>query len=386
MACAHTPCLDGSSNTLVEPTFPRFRELPIELRQAIWRMAMPYRIIHIYERPVKVPKPNKLSTKAPFSEGQRSQEQRRQGWPMVEQAVWPRQCQRDGKLGYWKPMLAPFQHLQEEDLSLEQKGRSGDDADQRHFLQAPMRDPRRDSRRWGIDTDSKIPAIILACREAFQVCNYVRSFAGIETFAQTYFNPDFDILFLSEESAVSLSRENDRTWDKAYDRMNRLIQQLDSTGQLGSVRYLGLTIAGISTWSWLEEWLATVLGSFGNIETLYLVIDDWPMGNGKPWVSRHRAGMCMTTPVNANRALEAFTSPLPDLADWYQLGSSMPSSGIDMARLEVIRLERIETGARPWKLPSIETKHIVYKDMKIKLARAEREYKQKIAQGKISKA
>lgn len=65
-----------SSNASTEPTFPRFKELPIELRHEIWKSAISSRIVHIYERPIREPRPPLSSLH--FRGQSSSQEQRRQ--------------------------------------------------------------------------------------------------------------------------------------------------------------------------------------------------------------------------------------------------------------------------------------------------------------------
>jgi hypothetical protein len=114
-------------------SFPRFNELPQELRWKIWELALPGpRIVHIYERPL-------------------AGDLEKQGF---EQNPVPSvKPHNDGDL--WKK-----------------------------------------STTCGFDSDTEIPAVLLACREAFEYAGYRPSFAYIGSWPQTYFHPQKDTLSL----------------------------------------------------------------------------------------------------------------------------------------------------------------------------------------------
>ncbi|KAF8849809.1 hypothetical protein BDZ45DRAFT_752371 [Acephala macrosclerotiorum] len=355
--------MSGSSPPI---KFPRFRDLPTELRYAVWRMAMPRRVVHIYERPV-----------INLQEQEARKRQRRLESlgvkTLSESNDWAWKRPWDGHSNCGRPV-----NYEEEEYLVHDRAGTEETffckACNAHLPKAPP------SRPLGIDSDSQTPSLILACQESFQACRYVRSFVHKEkgTIAQTYFNPEVDTLFFSEKSA-SL-RESTRSPNSVFGRLERFITKLSSAGQIESVRYVGLTIAGTSSWAWLEKWLAKIIACFANVRTLYLVIDDWPVSadNGKPWLSTHRRGIALAAPINPTKVLELFNSPDPKLADWYHLRSRIPTCGIDHQKFQDFIHEQSETA--PWAGGTfeVETRYVMSRDMAVKLARAQKEWMQKI--------
>ncbi|CZR51317.1 uncharacterized protein PAC_01192 [Phialocephala subalpina] len=227
--------------------------------------------------------------------------------------------------------------------------------------------PKKIPGTWGLESDKQIPGILLACREAFEVCNRScsRSFANKGALAQTYFNFELDSLILSEESAVSLYYPDSRC---AADRLIKLIKHLGTGGQLHSVRYLGLSLANRATWDLIGYRLE---------------------GNGKPWRSKRMADVLFRPANSVEQAFEIYNNPNLDLLEYNRFSSPSKQrvSGIEETRLEKHRKEQVALGRPSWKLPTIETRHLVKKDIKWKLAAAEKELRRKLnAQNMVPKA
>ncbi|CZR51316.1 uncharacterized protein PAC_01191 [Phialocephala subalpina] len=361
MAYAQTIPVSGTS---IE--FPRFPDLPTELRHKIWRAAMPRRVVHIYERPV-------LDTHELAHRKRHRRLEQLGVKTRSEPNEWMWKRPWDGYSDRGKPIGF------EEEEYLQERGKETFFCESCNVFLPKARPPRP----WGIGSDAEIPSIILACREAFEICKYAQSFAYRDegTFAQTYFKPEVDTLFFSESSPSTLRDPTCRT-TSAFDRLERMITALGTT-QLETVRYVGLTVAGISSWALLERWLARVLCCFKNIRTLYLVIDDWPqwpigVNNGKPWMFKHRAGVTLAAPINPNKVLEIFNNPDPKLADWYQLRSRMPPCGINPQRLQDLIDNQAESVSWAGGSFGVEARYVIYPNMAVKLARAQKEWRKRI--------
>jgi hypothetical protein len=224
-------------------SFPRFNELPQELRWKIWELALPGpRIIHIYERPLvgDLQKPGLKQDLA---------------------ASVIRHCDRD----LWKK-----------------------------------------STTCGFDSDTETPAVLLACREAFEYAGYRPSFAYTGSWPQTYFHSQKDTLFLSHLTTHL---------DPAPDDMVRVAREMSKSCELHRVRHLALSIAAYVSYRHghrksLLEWLDNILDLFGGIERLTLVLYR-ETASGIPWRAKPGPDMVMIDPIDVHRAFKKFNNPRP---------------------------------------------------------------------------
>ncbi|KUJ22906.1 uncharacterized protein LY89DRAFT_664687 [Mollisia scopiformis] len=428
LADVNLSSLESAANP---PTFPQFRDLPGELRHAIWRMAMPGpRIVHIYERKVRNPveqeRQKRLEQQAVERETNSCHEQlrpdpernahaqrmdesraaRRADMPRISRTLnlrrslqfgWESECEEtwegsrtdsrwDGMSDLWTTMLRRSTPLA-----------SSPDKSNRRLVadsgKTPLDSPHsgRLPGTWGIESDSYRPEIIFTCQDAFQACKYTPYFSGPSTIPQTYFNPEIDVLHISEESPWS--------WvDLDYgpeERLDRFITQLavGSAGQLKSVRHLALSIAGCNRWSNKEDWLLKLLGCFGNLEVLTLVIEDKPWLDIKSWKSKHRSDDVFLDSDVLAPAFDNYSSSETSASDRSKFKASpkIPPLDIDLNRLEALRWRQIATGnwqglSPNWKLPIIKINQIVDRRIKLKFDRVRKEVeKRRLAELKAKK-
>jgi hypothetical protein len=227
-------------------SFPRFNELPQELRWKIWELALPgLRIVHIYERSLA------------------------------------------GNL---------------EEQGLEQNP-------------APSEEQHSDGDRWkksttcGFDSDTEIPAVLLACREAFEYAGYRPSFAYTASWPQTYFHSQKDTLFLSHLTSHLGPTSLD------IDDLVRVARDMSNGCELHHVRNLALSIPAYAMYRRgrqrsLLEWLDSILDSFGRVESLTLVLYDESVP-GTPLRAKPGPDMVMIDPIDVHRAFRKYDYPSP---------------------------------------------------------------------------
>jgi hypothetical protein len=218
-------------------SFPRFNELPQELRWRIWELALPGpRIVHIYERPLAGDLESKDSSKIRHNDGD-----------------------------LWKK-----------------------------------------STTCGFDSDTETPAVLLACREAFEYAGYRPSFAYTGSWPQTYFHSQKDTLFLSHLTSHL---------DPAPDDMVRIAREMSKGCELHHVRNLALSIPAYVLYRHghrksLLEWLDNILDLFGGVESLTLVLYA-ETAFGIPWEDKLRSDMVMIDPIDVHRAFKKYGNPRP---------------------------------------------------------------------------
>lgn len=333
-----------------ELTFSRFKELPIELRYEIWKLAISSRIVHIYERPIREPSPPAHTLLLPGQSSLQKQHLQDRGeldWETAVRLARER-AEHQGQSSSWSdPTLWLWKRSSEgSSASLQSISPPLPCDNEEHRLRIEVEEPEHDGRprrkrirgTWGIESDMQIPGVLLACRESFKICSrsYGRSFATKGTWAQTYFNSELDTLLLSEESAAS-RLDPEPVGNTAANRLSKLTKHLGTAGQLHSVQYLALAMR--RTWHGMESWLVRVLSHFPRLETLILVVDDRPEGDGKPWKSKRMSDVILQVPNS--------------------LSTKLSISVIDERQLERHRANQLAHGCPCWKLPTIEMRHLV---------------------------
>jgi hypothetical protein len=235
-------------------SFPRFNELPQELRWNIWEQALPgRRIVHIYERPLA--------------------------------------------------SALEKQALEQHSVSPAQQHNLNDD------------DLWKKSTTCGFDSDTEIPAVLLACREAFEYAGYRPSFAYTASWPQTYFHSQKDTLFLGNLTSHLDPNPVD---------MVRRARDMSSGCELHHVRNLALSIPAYALYRRgqahaahrrsLLEWLDNILDSFGGVESLILVLYA-EIVPGNPWSVKAGPDMVMIDPIDVHRALKKYGNPSPTNRD-----------------------------------------------------------------------
>ncbi|CZT12931.1 uncharacterized protein RAG0_16576 [Rhynchosporium agropyri] len=202
----------------MEQKFPRFSDLPVEIRLLIWEETIEPKIVHLRQQHI--------------SECYHAVES-----VSSNRHVDDRCC---GKIsGHYHGRKKEFHRMDRI------RGRPWN-----HYAM-------------GFNTDRPIPPLFLACQESYQVASkvYTRSFSALGSIAQTYFNFRSDTLYLDKrtEAPTAESIVQDVLPYMCQDELAR-VEKLALNSNL-------LTEA-IGSY---ENYLACILYSFKNVKTVYLI-------------------------------------------------------------------------------------------------------------------
>jgi len=236
-------------------------------------------------------------------------------------------------------------------------------------LEAPNfdSDQYREANFLGLYSECPPPETLAVCRDASDIAlrSYSRVFSGPGSFGQTWFNGDFDTLYIRFDSywvyplGGPILDINDGfpvldTENMAKVSKLAILWDLEPDPRLGTqVRPL------------VEDWTAPVLKLFGGVEELILVLRHYGDGTAQHDDSK----VSFIDPIDVDKALEQYHKIIKDPTSEDRLDVpllDMAIEELDMELLEEYR-QNFGEGNPSWSMPKIVQKIAVTEDVKKKL-------------------
>jgi len=338
-----------------EPTFPQFPKFPKEIRLMIWNAALPGpRVVDIRQRKLKI------------TIGEWEQKSGR-SWPVFpgEMDVGEEAAGATGKKhieGVSEEAAGTLFHLSRKFQRRVMRSRINDALGALSFNS----DSYREANFLGLYSECPPPEILPVCREAFDVASraYPSVFSGPGSFGQTWFNGDFDTLYIRSDKYwvyplggpildindgfPVLDTENMRKVSKLA-----ILWDLEPTPHLGP-----------GSRPPVEDWTAPVLKLFGGVEELILILRHY-----EDDTEQDCSNVSFIDPIDVDKALEIYNKIISDPTSEDSLDVPLLDMGIgelDMELLEEYR-QNFGEGNPSWAMPKFVQKIAVTEDVKKKL-------------------
>jgi hypothetical protein len=348
------------SNQSEAGEFPQFSKLPQEIRLLIWNAALPEsRVVDIRQRKLKI------------TIGEWEQKSGR-SWPIfpgemdageeVTEVGGAGAISRNGVEEVPEEAGGAPYYLSRRFQRRVMRGRINDALEAPNFVS----DMYREAKFLGLYSQCPPPEILPVCREAFDVASrsYPRAFSGPGSFGQTWFNGDFDTLYLRfdkywvyslggpildiNDGFPVLDTENMRKVSKLA-----ILWDLEPNPNLGpGVRPL------------VEDWTAPVLKLFGGVEELTLVLRHYQSDR-----EQDSSNVSFIDPIDVDKALEIYNKIISDPKS--EVGLDVPSLDMGIGELDMELLEEYRQnfgeGNPRWTMPKFVQRITVTEGVKKKL-------------------
>ncbi len=271
--------------------FPRFAELPFEIRLEIWELAIEPQVVHLRQRHI-----SECHHAVHHVSSDRHVADRCTGRVPQDYQGYVCNEREEG-------MAKEFARM--------------DRVRGRPYLYRMM----------GFDTDVPLPSLLLACHESFQVASkvYKKSFSALGSFAQTYFNFKLDTLYLDlhTEAAGIEAIVQDVLPYMCHDELAK-VEKLSINRDL-----LAETMGSF------ENYLACILFFFSNVKTVYLISDS-ELVKEERQVARDSKGLSDGLILFESMETYRRVSPTKDCKD---CAMAYKSRGIDLANVNIEIIE-----------------------------------------------
>ncbi|ESZ94339.1 hypothetical protein SBOR_5283 [Sclerotinia borealis F-4128] len=333
---------DSNESTLVAPhnmvpdktydSFPLFSKLPTEVRLLIWKMVIPDpRIIQLEAHSISRCEHAMVRVRSDM--------------------VVPDKCQNDDYDGSDGTICTGIHGMIPQDLG---------------SLDA-VRARLEDDDQFGFTSAAVPPPLLTVCRESHDVAikNYTRAFPSVGAFAETYFDYERDVLYLS---ATYIQYEVAHVGDcHVMARSEACKVQNLAIRMSFQVEFPGNFI------------IPMLLRLFCNVKSLTILIEDCQTDvyeNGMTQEQR-RSELVLFEPIEIGQALLMFEAAETQFSDIYKgllcESEERDSLDVDMGYLERKRLEDIKKGS-VWNLPKIQWKILTTATFKTNFEQLQNDY------------